>query len=198
MTFTIKNIRIRFSPLFFAVLALLFSIKLDNIFLIALLSSVLHEAGHLFSMLIFESRPKEIVLSFYGMKIVKADDLCLSFYKEFIVSVSGAAVNMLLFTCFSLLYYKFTTEIFLKTAAVNLLIGAFNMLPIYPLDGGRALLYFLSARHNIISSQNITNAVSLVFLVPLYYVGFYFLFSSGYNFTLLAAAVFLTANLLLK
>ena len=47
-------------------------------------------------------------------------------------------------------------------------------------------------------SEKIITAVSVVFLVPMTFFGFYILIKSGYNFTFLAISIYLSVMLFIK
>lgn len=196
MQLRIKDINVKINTLFLATIVILISAKPDNTIAIALISSTLHEIGHLVVMLYFKQNPQSICFSFFGMRITKQSDLSLSFKKEIIVSIAGITVNFIIFVVFAICYAIFKTEIFLKISSVNLLLGGFNLLPIYVLDGGRVLEYALKLHFDQQKSEKLLNIVSVIFLLPLYFFGFYTLISTGYNFTLLVVAIYLTIILI--
>jgi stage IV sporulation protein FB len=83
-------------------------------------------------------------------------------------------------------------------AAINLIIGLFNIMPVFSLDGGRALESLLLQKLPNEKCEKIITAVSVVFLVPMTFFGFYILIKSGYNFTFLAISIYLSVMLFIK
>jgi stage IV sporulation protein FB len=184
---------IRISPLFFAVIAFLLVMQSDGTVTVALVSSIFHECGHLAVCLFFGSRIKSITLSFYGMKIIRQNELELSFFKEIAVSLAGVAVNFSVCIAFLVLYAVFPQQVFQKVAAVNFLLGFFNCLPVFSLDGGRAFLYFLNLRYPYEKSEKILKIISAVIIVPVFFFGI-ILSVCNRNFTLLICALYLAAG----
>lgn len=123
MVFYIKNCRCRieFSFLLMASLALVTGTK--SIFLVMLFAS-LHEAGHLLLLYCFHGRAQALTLSFYGIGLKHY--AAFTKWQEAMFLLGGIAVNGL----FVLLNIH---------REINLPLLVLNALPIYPLDGGRAL-----------------------------------------------------------
>lgn len=129
---TVGGIRIRFSLLFPAMLALLCSNQQGAMTARCLLAAVMHECGHLLMLLLLGSKPREIRFSAFGMCLQLADSP-LSQGKHLLVSLGGPLVNLLTAGLLWLLHGN------ADWMAIHLLLGGFNLLPIYPLDGGQCL-----------------------------------------------------------
>ncbi len=192
-----KYFLLEISPLFFACIALLMTFSVDSTVLIALLSSALHECGHLAVLLYFGSEIKSVTLSFYGMKIVRQGEMTLSFKKETAVCLAGVAVNLTLFFIFLILNILFKKPFFIKISAVNLILGAFNSLPVFSFDGGRVLECVLKNRYDLEKSERILKKVSVLTILPITAFGI-FLFIKNGNFTLLLCAVYMLVSSILK
>ena len=164
----------------------------------AILFSILHEAGHLFAIALCGEKPHTVRFGIFGMTIIRKNDISQDYKKEFITAVSGPMMNFFLLFVFVLLYAFYRKDIFLEMAAINLIIGLFNIMPVFSLDGGRALESLLLERLPSDKSEKIINAVSVAFLVPMNFFGFYILIKSGYNFTFLAISIYLSVMLFIK
>ena len=89
--------------------------------------------------------------------------------------------------------------LFLQCGVVNLYIFAFNAMPVFSLDGGRALEAFLQSRlQNENRILTVQKAVSLLCISVVMCFGFIILFSSKRNFTLLLLSVYLIFALFQK
>ena len=99
----------------------------------------------------------------YNQKILKANLLAL---KKVIVAFSGPLINLIILLIF---FFSSNEEIFnvKKDLLIycNVLIFLFNMLPIYPLDGGRILKNLFYIFFGKINSLKITNIVSNVMAI---------------------------------
>ncbi|MBE6834629.1 MAG: hypothetical protein E7515_00070 [Ruminococcaceae bacterium] len=193
MKFRTKYFLLVISPLFFAVITVVLTLISEPTVIIALVSSVLHECGHLFVLLRFKSEIKSVTLSFYGMKIIRQNEIGLSLKKEIAVCFAGITVNFIICVLFFLVYQFYKYELLLKISAVNFILGFFNALPVYSLDGGRGLNCFLNTRFDIIKSEKISKMISLFVISPMIALSVYYLVKYS-NFTLLICCIYLLAS----
>jgi Zn-dependent protease len=105
---------------------------------------LLHELGHAFIIQWFGFSVDKIELSFFGgfTKISETSTI-LHFArkpkKEILMALAGPSVNLLLALIFAGFHGMFKSWFFYALASVNLILGLINLLPIFPLDGGRIL-----------------------------------------------------------
>lgn len=174
------NIVITFS--FLAVLTLCILLYSEKIIIISLLSSLLHECGHIAAIRGFNAGIKEIRLYGGGMKITR-DISYLSFSKELIITFGGILVNF----CLCIISYCF-----FKTAfAVNLAILIFNLLPIGCLDGARALM-LTEEKYPCIKPLSVT--VKTIFCVLLLFLCLYSFLKLNVSISVLVTAMFLAVG----
>lgn len=123
---------------FIAVITLMLLLYEENIVLVSVFSSLIHELGHLFFMLFFSVSPSLVSFGAFGIRIERNDNL-LSYRKEALISLGGIFANSLL-CIIGLFFYGFYNSAFgVQLFAVNAFIAAFNMLPVRILDCGRCL-----------------------------------------------------------
>lgn len=162
---------------------------------IALLSCILHEAGHIICLFILGEKPKKIEFSFYGIKLERGPMSSRSTVEDLLVFASGPSANFIFSAVLFLLSNFFTS---LRDAAIiSLCIGIFNLVPCKPFDGGNILYTVLcrNTKQNI--AERICFCVSAVVLIPLIFSGIYFL-KINRNITLLAVAVYVAATCLFE
>ena len=110
-----------------------------NIFRYCIISSFLHECGHIIAYRIIMNKWPEIQISVCGMKM--KNNVAYNKNNVFVV-ICGPLINLIL-TIFSVIMINFSPSfdryIF---AVVNVFIFIFNILPIYYLDGGQILYCF--------------------------------------------------------
>ncbi len=134
------KLKIEFS--FVLILAVCFFTGYNNAWQFLLFCAA-HELGHLAAVLCFGCKPERITLSFFGAAL-KYPSQCLNRSREAVVLAAGPFVNIILLV--------FTGN------EINLFIAVLNLLPVFPLDGGRLLRLFL---------PNASQYISFVFLMIL-------------------------------
>lgn len=150
---------------------------------------IIHELGHIVSLLVFGEKPKLIELSFYGIKLERFGTSGINSLGEIIIYASGPTANFAL----SALLFIFGNTHGMKTAAViSLCVGLFNLLPCQPLDGGNILKYFLERRTDYERCERICFVISCLIITPMVAAGVILLLKSG-NVTLLAVSGYLAA-----
>lgn len=144
-----------------------------TVFLAAVfLSIALHEYGHAFVASYFGINAKHITLYPIG-GIASIEKLPETPRQELLISSAGPAVSFILAAFCWLLapqsafiahYKNFTGGIdggnfFLLLGTVNLLLGLFNLIPAFPMDGGRILRALLAFKFNYIKATTVAAAV---------------------------------------
>ena len=119
---------VEISPAFIAFLCAYYYFDPARTFAPFLISAAAHEAGHLLALTLLRVRVHKLRLTFSGAILVTEP---LRYSKEIAAAAAGPAVSALLLAAFST-----TAPV---AAFVNLLLLCYNLLPFYPLDGGRIL-----------------------------------------------------------
>lgn len=136
-----------------------------NELLYLLLFSALHELGHLIVLAICGGKADSLTFSFYGLALKYSSRL--SRLKEFFVLLAGPLVNLILY--------------FIIRDDINLILFAINILPVYPLDGGRILRLF---------SYRVSVIVSKIFLILIVILSVWLIVEFK-SFSMLLIAVYL-------
>lgn len=114
---------------------------------IILVIVIIHELGHFFAARLFGWQIDKIMLWAFG-GILQTDEYTTRPIKEeIIVTLCGPLQHVLVFCLAYLLYWSIGLPASLLEEIIhfNLIILLFNLLPIYPLDGGRICFALLSA-----------------------------------------------------
>ncbi len=195
MIFNIYGVKIEITFLFIAFIAFIISLKAPANVLITVVSSLLHEIGHLSVMLVVGNRPKKVKFEMVGMNIVRQERVTINTKEEVAVSLGGPLVNfaIVFISCIYLSFYE--SQLILTCACINLILMTFNLLPVRSLDGG-AVLYFLLLQHlEVPTCQRVLRITSIVFLTAIYLWAVYVFVVSRYNFSLIIIAILLTISL---
>jgi len=118
---------------FFAVISLMILLDGNGCASYAMAACILHEAGHLAVMSAVGLPVKKICLYGAGIKIVPEKKL-IGYARELAVLLGGVMMNFILFSAFYFLSDDPNAKLF---AAVNLVTGGFNLLPLKGFDGGK-------------------------------------------------------------
>lgn len=108
-------------------------------------SIYLHEMGHAFGGWLFNIRTMDVTLTFFG-GYARLMGAARTPFQQIVISFAGPAVNLLI--AGALYWYMGQVEspgfVAYNLAWANLFLGAFNLLPGFPLDGGKIAAAVLS------------------------------------------------------
>ena len=142
-----------------------------NYFLVILVILFFHEMGHILVIKLFHKRIKSIDILPFGA-IIKLDlETNISSFKLLLISLSGIMMQALLYVPFFYLdkcglISRLTYNIFLT---YNSLILLFNMIPMVPLDGSKAVASLFELVMPYKLSLKVINVVSLVVITLFIY-----------------------------
>lgn len=193
ISFTIHNCRISIGFLFLAVFTAFLLCDASNTAVFWIFAAAVHEAGHILVMHAFGAAPVEMKFTPFGIDIVKPPLLSSGYGRDALISFAGPWANL---ACVMLLYIFRKSHVAFLFA--NLVLAAFNLLPIEPLDGGQALYSLLCAKYCSDQALKIVSVVSFIVVTPLAIVSFLVLFHSYGNYSLLAVSIYLIFLLVFK
>ena len=104
-----------------------------------LLAAALHESGHLAALRAFRVPVEGLRLGAFGAVLYAPGARRLSYGRELFVTLAGPGANLLFAPPLAALSAYLGWEWGFLFAGANVLLGVYNLLPIPPLDGGRAL-----------------------------------------------------------
>ena len=132
--------RLEASPGFLLLLGTLYWLDEGvGLLLWGLLACAVHELGHVVAALACGGRAERLSLTAVGAELSFSYRAPLSYGRDSGVALAGPAANLLLGGLFFVLDLQLP-------AMLSLGIGAFNLLPILPLDGGRVLYGLLAEK----------------------------------------------------
>ena len=148
--------RLEIRPGFVVACALACVLLPEQLFWPLLSMAALHELGHLAALSACGAPVRTVRLGFFGAVI---GTMPMPPARELICALAGPAVNLFAF--------RVLRRAWPKTAVVSLALGACNLLPVRPLDGGRALWAMLLRLLPLSAALRICVAVEVLTLAAL-------------------------------
>lgn len=142
--------RLEVTPGFVAALCLLRLLVEPGVFSAFLAAAAAHEAGHLIALWLTGTKVCGMRLGVCDAQILTGT---LGYRQEIICALAGPAASVLL--CLALQKEMPTC------AAISLLLGLFNALPVFPLDGGRAMRAFLRLWLPLSQAEHVSHVLSV-------------------------------------
>ncbi len=188
--FRIPQAKIKVSIFAIIVAGALFYADFSVYTLLVLVSAALHEAGHIVAMKICGAEIRSITILPFGA-LIDSDLNALSYRKEAIVALSGAAVNLIC-AIFGWVFFLLINNIYIAFFCIcNLFLAGVNLLPVKTLDGGRALEALLYMRVPVYKVQNYIETASFISFAVLAAASFALLTATGCNLSLTVVFVYL-------
>lgn len=165
--------RFRIDLKIFVFLILFYITRQIHTYAAIMIFAIIHELGHLIVGLILGMKPDKLDIMPYGasisfklspndynIKIKKGNKLEI---KKIIIALAGPITNVILI----IIALNINMTIFYKLIIIysNLLLIIFNLLPIYPLDGGRILKSLLHILFGKVKAEKYINRISFITVV---------------------------------
>lgn len=128
---------------------------------------IIHELGHFFCAVIFKVEVDKIYIYPFGGISKFNLSLNESLYKEFLILIMGPLFQFVFYITLKNIDYFYNYHNLLTV--YNYTILFFNLLPIYPLDGGKLLNIFLSFNISFKKSLNVTLIISYLTIVIVFF-----------------------------
>jgi len=149
-------------------------------------AAAVHELGHYVVLKSLGGNIRKVQLNVFGA-VMDVDGTRLSYGREVAAVLAGPSANFLCaWACLTFSREWGAWDAFL---GANLILGAFNLLPIRPLDGGRTLYLIVSWLLDPITGENIARWTGTVTALLLAAGLGYLMWRSGGSLWLLPAAV---------
>lgn len=165
--------RFRIDLKIFLFLIIFYLTKQIHIYALIMIFALIHELGHLLAGILCGMKPEKLEIKPYGVSVsfklfpkdynIKIGQGNKLEIKKIIVALAGPLTNLLII----IVSLNLPIEIFTKLMIIysNILITIFNLIPIYPLDGGRIVKSILHICYGKRKSEKYINNISFVSLI---------------------------------
>lgn len=148
-----------------------------EIYGILMLFALIHELGHMLAGILLGLKPSSLEIMPFGIRVSfdvkphnynkKVINGTMLTIKELIIAMMGPITNLIfvvIFCIYNIDFFGISREFIVYS---NILIGVFNLIPIYPLDGGRIVKNILYIFYGRKESYKFTNMISNITIVLL-------------------------------
>lgn len=150
-----------------------------DMYILLMVFACIHELAHLLVGLFLKFKPKELKVTPVGLQIafyIKCDDYNKKIMKgnslgvkKIIIALAGPMINFMIMGIMLMMYQigikKIDIITYQNIIYTNFLIGIFNLIPIYPLDGGRIINEILHITIGLRKSYQWTHTISKAVLI---------------------------------
>ncbi len=193
-----ERLKFRIHPLFLVIGILTFFVGVGEIFLCYLVTVLLHEIGHAIVARHLGYQLEQISLLPFGAELSLQDDNFTP-SDEIKIAVAGPLVNLILIIICVSLWWIFPITYYYTDLFVfsNFITFVFNLLPVFPLDGGRVFRAIISKYKDTKTTEKIVSVTAItlsllffgvfivsIFIEPLFYMALVsiFLLTGAFNF----------------
>ena len=165
--------RFRIDLKIFLFLILFYVTKQIEIYTMIMFFAIIHELGHMVVGLLMGMKPEKLEIMAYGVsvsfklmpkdynrKIKRGNQLEL---KKILVALAGPITNFMIIAIVLQMNMNLVSTLMILYS--NLVLILFNLLPIYPLDGGRLIKGILHIFLGKMKAEKYTNYISFVTLM---------------------------------
>ena len=155
--------------LFLIVFIFIFT-KQIHIYILMMIFALLHELGHLFAGILLKMKPEKIEIIPVGLTISfkvsikdinkKIENSNMLELKKIFVALAGPTMNLIIILITKNMQIEIIKQI--EIIYANICIFIFNMLPIYPLDGGRIIKGILEIKQGRKMANYHINKASII------------------------------------
>ena len=170
--------RFRIDLKIFLFLILFYVTKQIEIYTMIMFFAIIHELGHMVAGLLMGMKPEKLEIMPYGVsvsfklmpkdynrKIKRGNQLEL---KKILVALAGPITNFMIIAIVLQMNMNLVSTLMILYS--NLVLILFNLLPIYPLDGGRLIKGILHIFLGKMKAEKYTNYISFVTLMIVTFV----------------------------
>ena len=154
--------RIKINIQIFAIIIILILTKQIELYAWLMLFTLIHELSHMFTGLILKLKPKTLEIQPFGIGII-FESFENTEKNKIIIAMAGPLMNIIIAIIFGFINIK--SQYIIINA--NILLAIFNLIPIYPLDGGRILKSIIKIYNKQQDTDDIINKTSNILMIAI-------------------------------
>lgn len=193
----IAGTRIRVNLFFILLCAIYTALGLGWEILFIFVSLIVHEIGHVAMALALGVKVVEIEILPFGGQAKIEDFTGLEPDREIYIALAGPAISLSLAGIFYFLRPEIASSYLPLFININLFLGVFNLCPALPMDGGRILRAFLSAKIGYKKSTARAAILGKIIALAISLYGVYLIYyqqQTGLNYLVVGMLLFWAAH----
>lgn len=189
---------IKYNKFLIPYIILIFLLGYRHILIIEIIVVTIHELIHYLFAYKFGYSGFYMEMSPIGLSINLSDIDEATISQDIIISISAPIINLFFSFIFSFFYKIYYFDILYQLYMINLAVFIINIIPAFPLDGGRVLRDIIYVKKNYKTSVRITSTVSIILgaVIILAYISLLFLKLN--NLSLLIIGVFIITSAIVE
>ncbi len=164
---------LRFGAGFVALFAIIYFFDSEGIVLALVPAIAAHELGHMAALIIMGASPTRLDATLLGFRLDYVSELKPA--GALLAALSGPALGLAYAFFCAACGRRWENDFLLLSAGLGVIINGFNLIPVFPLDGGRALYALLTMLLDRSRAAWISRLTGLALSALLTMVGLYFL-----------------------
>ncbi|MBP3706641.1 MAG: hypothetical protein J6J13_05295 [Clostridia bacterium] len=197
MEIKLMGTKIYISFLFWALICFMIALDRTGYIFHLIIAVTIHEAAHLLMMWMCNCGPKSVRLIPASVQIVRSASR--KKYGEELIAAAGPIANILVGSVFLIDFFISDKLWILEFALINFCTAAFNLLPVWGLDGGLIISCIISRKTNDpYKGERVVRIISLFFGAFFFFLGVFFCLWDKTNLSFFAIAIYLILSSLIK
>ena len=166
--------KLKISLPFCVLISVMYVLDFGKVFVPVLLAVLLHESAHILAIKLMGYRIEKVDVRAFGISVKVEGIEYIPYTKEIIIAVAGPLAGVVTACVFLVAAKSFGIYSLGYFTGVNIVITAINLLPVYPLDGGRIVLCTLAKFMTHRAAYTIAYILSIVSAGVLFGLCIYF------------------------
>ncbi len=154
--------RIKINIQIFAIIIVFIIAKQIKIYTCLMVFALIHELAHMLTGMLLKLKPTTLEIQPFGIGII-FESFHNTEKNKIIIAIAGPLINIL----FAIIFSNINIEAKELIVNTNILLAIFNLMPIYPLDGGRIIKSIIKFNNTEEKAEALVNKISNILMITI-------------------------------